>query len=111
MTKVEPNYSQPWQMCPQRSGTGSAFVIDCDKRLVLTNSHVVSNATAVYLRRPGVAKKYKAEVLADAKVRRSSSGCFSNSRGCEAWPVLKMCMKIQVNCLISFPLLPSFSVL
>ena len=69
VTKVEPNYSQPWQMCPQRSSTGSAFVIDCGKRMVLTNSHVVSNATAVYLRRPGVAKKYKAEVLAEAKVR------------------------------------------
>ena len=38
------------------------------RRLVLTNSHVVSNATAVYLRRPGVAKKFKAEVLAEAKV-------------------------------------------
>ncbi len=37
---------------------------------MLTNSHVVSNATAVYLRRPGLAKKFKAEILAEAKVRR-----------------------------------------
>jgi len=81
VTKVEPNYSQPWQMCPQRSSTGSAFVIDCAKRLVLTNSHVISNATAVYLRRPGVAKKYKAEVLADAKVRRNRQLIFDTPAG------------------------------
>lgn len=39
--KVEPNYAQPWQMCPQRSSTGSAFVLDPAERLILTNSHVV----------------------------------------------------------------------
>lgn len=43
VTKVEPNYSQPWQMCPQRSSTGSAFVLDAQQRTILTNSHVVSN--------------------------------------------------------------------
>ena len=41
VTKVDPNYAQPWQMCPQRSSTGSAFVIDNEKRMILTNSHVV----------------------------------------------------------------------
>jgi S1-C subfamily serine protease len=45
-TKVEPNYGQPWQMCPQRSGTGSAFVIDIDKRYILSNAHVVSGLLA-----------------------------------------------------------------
>eukprot|EP00798_Chlamydomonas_sp_ICE-L_P024812 gene24812-10459_t len=67
VTKVDPNYAQPWQMCPQRSSTGSAFVIDNVKRYILTNSHVISNATAVYVRRPGLAKKFKADVIADAK--------------------------------------------
>ena len=28
----------------------------------------VSNATAVYVRRPGLAKKFKADVMAEAKV-------------------------------------------
>lgn len=41
VTKVDPNYSQPWQMCPQRSSSGSAFVVDTVKRHILTNSHVV----------------------------------------------------------------------
>ncbi|GLC34013.1 hypothetical protein PLESTB_000828600 [Pleodorina starrii] len=68
VSRVDPNYAQPWQMCPQRTGTGSAFVLDTTKRTILTNSHVVSNATAVYVRRPGAAKKFKAEVVCDGKV-------------------------------------------
>ncbi|KXZ51680.1 hypothetical protein GPECTOR_11g131 [Gonium pectorale] len=68
VSKVDPNYAQPWQMCPQRTSTGSAFVLDTAKRTILTNSHVVSNATAVYVRRPGAAKKFKAEVVCDGKV-------------------------------------------
>ncbi|GIL46280.1 hypothetical protein Vafri_3303, partial [Volvox africanus] len=68
VSRVDPNYAQPWQMCPQRTGTGSAFVLDTNKRTILTNSHVVSNATAVYVRRPGAAKKFKAEIICDGKV-------------------------------------------
>lgn len=41
VTKVDPNYAQPWQMCIQRASTGSAFVTDSQRRLILTNSHVV----------------------------------------------------------------------
>ncbi|EFJ52700.1 trypsin family [Volvox carteri f. nagariensis] len=67
VSRVDPNYAQPWQMCPQRTGTGSAFVLDTGKRTILTNSHVVSNATAVYVRRPGAAKKFKAEVVCEGK--------------------------------------------
>jgi len=68
VTKVDPNYGQPWQMCPQRMSTGSAFVVDTERRHILTNAHVVSNATAVYVRRPGMARKFKAEVVAEGKV-------------------------------------------
>eukprot|EP00386_Alphamonas_edax_P006293 GDKI01020425.1.p1 GENE.GDKI01020425.1~~GDKI01020425.1.p1 ORF type:complete len:548 (+),score=159.47 GDKI01020425.1:159-1802(+) len=67
-TSVEPNYSQPWQMYPQRSSTGSAFVLSVEKKQILTNSHVISCATAVYVRRPGNAKKFKAEVVCEGKV-------------------------------------------
>lgn len=38
---TEPNYAQPWQMRPQRSATGSAFVVDTEKRYIITNAHVV----------------------------------------------------------------------
>ena len=39
--KCDPNYAQPWQMRPQRSSSGSAFIINRDSRRILTNSHVV----------------------------------------------------------------------
>lgn len=67
-TKVDPNYAQPWQMTPQRNATGSAFIISHSERLILTNSHVVSGAVSVFVRRPGTAKKFKAEILVDGKV-------------------------------------------
>ena len=41
---------QPWQMRPQRSATGSAFIIDVEKKHIITNAHVVRlrcSATAV----------------------------------------------------------------
>ena len=39
--KCDPNYAQPWQMRPQRSSSGSAFVICSESRRILTNAHVV----------------------------------------------------------------------
>ena len=39
--RTEPNYAQPWQMRPQRSATGSAFVVNTEKRKIITNAHVV----------------------------------------------------------------------
>jgi hypothetical protein len=41
VTRVDPNYAQPWQKCPQRSATGSAFVLDVEKHIIVTNAHVV----------------------------------------------------------------------
>ena len=38
-------------------------------RIVQCDQPLLNRRTAVYLRRPGVAKKFKAEVLAEAKVR------------------------------------------
>mmetsp|Transcript_42586 Transcript_42586/g.101114 ORF Transcript_42586/g.101114 Transcript_42586/m.101114 type:complete len:599 (+) Transcript_42586:214-2010(+) len=65
--KCDPNYAQPWQMRPQRSSTGSAFVISSEHRRIITNSHVVSNATTVYVRRPGNPKKWKAQVACEGR--------------------------------------------
>jgi S1-C subfamily serine protease len=41
VVKVDPNYAQPWQKCPQRSSSGSAFVLDTEQRIIITNAHVV----------------------------------------------------------------------
>ena len=45
VVRADPNYAQPWQMRPQRSGTGSAFITDVEKRRIMTNAHVVRRAT------------------------------------------------------------------
>eukprot|EP00884_Botryococcus_braunii_P011067 jgi/Botrbrau1/19962/Bobra.0059s0078.1 len=63
-----PNYAQPWQMRPQRSASGSAFVVDVQKRFILTNAHVVANATTTHVRRPGNPKKWRARVLCEGKI-------------------------------------------
>lgn len=38
---TDPNYAQPWQMRPQRSSSGSAFIVDMKRRHIMTNAHVV----------------------------------------------------------------------
>ena len=60
VVRAEPNYAQPWQVRPQRSSTGSGFVIrDLNNELsVITNAHVVNHATTVHVRRPGNPKKF-----------------------------------------------------
>ncbi|KAK9834040.1 hypothetical protein WJX81_005089 [Elliptochloris bilobata] len=68
VVQAVPNYAQPWQMRPQRSTSGSAFIVDTDNRWITTNAHVVSNATTVHVRRPGNPKKWRARVLCEAKI-------------------------------------------
>lgn len=57
-----PDYHQPWQNFPQGSGTGSGCVINGDS--ILTNAHVVSNATFIMVRKQGDPKKYVAKLAA-----------------------------------------------
>jgi S1-C subfamily serine protease len=56
-----PSYYQPWQNNQQESSTGSGSVIE--GKYVLTNAHVVENATLIMLRKDGNPKKYVAKVL------------------------------------------------
>jgi S1-C subfamily serine protease len=57
----EPDWSQPWQFAHQQSGSGSGVVIS--GRRILTNAHVVADATYLTVRKAGDAKKYPAHVL------------------------------------------------
>ena len=41
VVRTDFNFAQPWQMRPQRSASGSAFVMDARKRHIMTNAHVV----------------------------------------------------------------------
>jgi len=68
VVQTVPNYAQPWQMRPQRSSAGSAFISDTGRREILTNAHVVSNCTTVFVRKPGNPKKWQAEVVSLGQV-------------------------------------------
>ncbi|BDA41920.1 Protease Do-like 10, mitochondrial [Coccomyxa sp. Obi] len=65
VVQAVPNYAQPWQMRPQRSSSGSAFVTDVQNRRIMTNAHVIMNATTVHVRRPGNPKKWRARILCE----------------------------------------------
>jgi S1-C subfamily serine protease len=57
------NVQMPWTTKPQEESTGSGFTIEHEGRLViLTNAHVVADATYVEVRKAGDAQKYVAEV-------------------------------------------------
>ena len=58
--RSKPNYNQPWQNYPQRSSTGSGFVISGNR--ILTNAHIVANQTFLMVRKPGLQKKYIARL-------------------------------------------------
>ena len=44
---TEPNYSMPWQRRRQYQSTSTGFVIDVDRRRLLTNAHSVDHHTQV----------------------------------------------------------------
>jgi len=56
----ERDWGQPWQFARQGSGTGSGVVLD--GRRILTNAHVVSDATYLTVRKAGDVKNYVARV-------------------------------------------------
>ena len=58
--RSRPNYNQPWQNYPQRSATGSGFVISGNR--IMTNAHIVANQTFLMVRKPGLQKKYIAKL-------------------------------------------------
>ena len=55
------DYKTPWQPTAPNSGTGSGFIIQ--KKRILTNAHVVSDARFIEIQREGDPNKYQAEVV------------------------------------------------
>lgn len=55
------SYKMPWQRQPISNVTGSGFLIE--GRLIVSNVHVVQDATSILVRRHGSARKYLAHVL------------------------------------------------
>jgi len=54
------SYFRPWQMEGQRSITGSGCIIEGNR--ILTNAHVIADATFIQVKRAGTSKKYTAEI-------------------------------------------------
>ncbi|MCK5851040.1 MAG: trypsin-like peptidase domain-containing protein [Kiritimatiellae bacterium] len=54
------NYAMPWQSHMPSKGTGTGFIID--KKRILTNAHVVSDARFIQIQKDGDAKRYPAKV-------------------------------------------------
>jgi len=60
---VEPEYLRPWQKSSQGSAYGTGFVIS--GRRVLTNGHVIKDATDIRLRKHGNSKRWRARVICE----------------------------------------------
>jgi S1-C subfamily serine protease len=59
-----PDYEQPWQTLGAESSTGSGAIVKTSQGLrILTNAHVVEDATFIEVRRDGQAKETVAEVV------------------------------------------------
>ena len=54
------DYAMPWQSATPGSGTGTGFIID--KRRILTNAHIVSNARSIEVQKDGSPTRYRAVV-------------------------------------------------
>ncbi|MBP7792901.1 MAG: trypsin-like peptidase domain-containing protein [Candidatus Goldbacteria bacterium] len=57
-----PDYLRPWQMLGQYTTSGSGCIIEGNR--ILTNAHVISNATFIQVNKSGETTKYVAEILA-----------------------------------------------
>eukprot|EP01065_Artemidia_motanka_P002900 TRINITY_DN11379_c2_g1_i1.p1 TRINITY_DN11379_c2_g1~~TRINITY_DN11379_c2_g1_i1.p1 ORF type:complete len:622 (+),score=229.74 TRINITY_DN11379_c2_g1_i1:33-1868(+) len=62
-TASRPNYFLPWQRRYQHHSTGSGFVADLGRRLLLTNAHVVLDATFIEVRRESDSEKFSARAV------------------------------------------------
>ncbi|CAF1129412.1 unnamed protein product [Rotaria sp. Silwood1] len=60
-TSTPCNFYLPWQMKRQITKTASGFIIK--NRWILSNAHVVTNASNIRIRKHGDAKKYPARIL------------------------------------------------
>jgi len=61
---TEPNFSMPWQRRRQYQSTSTGFVIDVERKRLLTNAHSVEHHTQVKVKKRGDDQKFLAKVLA-----------------------------------------------
>ncbi len=61
VTYQREDYTLPWQGVHPSFGTGTGFIIN--KRRILTNAHIVSDARSIELQKNGNARKYQAKIV------------------------------------------------
>ena len=61
-TLSPPNYLVPWTRKSQEVATGSGFVVDDKRRLLITNAHVIMDSALIEVRREGSSDKYVASL-------------------------------------------------
>jgi len=60
VTNQKPDYDQPWQMLPPENSSGSGCIIA--GRRILTNAHVVGDATYIEVQRAGATERFVGRV-------------------------------------------------
>jgi len=60
-TDISPSYLMPWQVLQQRKWTGTGFILT--ERRILTNAHVVENATVLQVQKQGNPKKWRSHAV------------------------------------------------
>ena len=64
--KVKNTWKLPWSKARPSASRGSGFIVDLDKKLIVTNAHVAAFASTIEVRIDGDDDKYEARVLAVA---------------------------------------------
>jgi len=60
-TDISPSYLMPWQVLQQRKWTGTGFTLT--QRRILTNAHVIENATVLQVQKQGNPKKWRSHAV------------------------------------------------
>jgi S1-C subfamily serine protease len=61
---VKNNWVQPWSKAAPQTWAGSGFIVSLERRLIVTNAHVVQFAATLQLRIDGEYDKHEASILA-----------------------------------------------
>lgn len=105
-TAALPDYSLPWQVCPQQTSTGSGFAFTerrTGRRLIITNAHVAAAKNAVLrVQLHGSPDKLRAKVLAigndcDLAILELASGAGDDPESAEAEAFWSAVQPVQIS--------------
>jgi len=62
-TSAAKSYLLPWNVARQRDSGGTGFIVSLEKRIIMTNAHVVTNHNFIQVSKQNEARKYECTVL------------------------------------------------